>query len=148
MRDTLLTLYPWIKAFHVIMVVAWMAAMMYLPRLFIYHHQSTKGGEAERFFVTMERRLLKGIMTPAMAAVWLAALVMLALNPGLVSAGWFILKLLAVLGISGVHGFYVGSYRKFEQGERPKTEKFWRIINEVPFVLMIIAVVMVIVKPF
>ena len=148
MRDIILTIYPWVKAFHLIMVVAWMAAMMYLPRLFIYHHQAAKDGEAERFFLVMERRLLKGIMTPAMAAVWLAALIMLAANPGLLSSGWFVVKLAAVLAISGVHGFYVGSYRKFEQGERPKTEKFWRLINEVPFIFMILAVVMVIVKPF
>ena len=148
MQDFLLTIYPRIKATHIILVIAWMAGMMYLPRLFVYHHQSEKGGEADKFFVVMERRLLKGIMTPSMALVWIAALVMLFANPGLMSSGWFLGKLAAVLGISAIHGFYVGTQRKFEAGERPRTEKFWRIINEVPFVLMIIAVILVVTKPF
>lgn len=148
MTDYLLTIYPWIKAFHITMVIAWMAAMMYLPRLFIYHHQATAGGEAETFFVQMERRLLKGIMTPSMIAVWLAAFLMMAANPGLIQSGWFHVKLAGVLGITGIHGFYVGSQRKFAAGERPKTEKFWRLINEAPFLLLIVVVIMVIVKPF
>jgi len=144
----LLSIYPWIKGIHIIMVIAWMAGMMYLPRLFIYHHQSKKGGEAEGYFIQMERRLMKGIMTPSMVVVWIMALSMLAVNPGLIQSGWFIGKLIAVLGISGIHGFYVGNQRKFENGDRPKTEKFWRIMNEIPFILLIFAVLLAIVKPF
>jgi len=93
----LLSIYPWIKGIHIIMVIAWMAGMMYLPRLFIYHHQSKNGGEAERYFIQMERRLMKGIMTPSMVVVWIMALLMLAVNSGLIQSGWFIGKLIAVL---------------------------------------------------
>ncbi|MEM9234945.1 MAG: CopD family protein [Pseudomonadota bacterium] len=139
------TLYPWIKAFHLLAVIAWFAGMMYLPRLFVYHHQSEKGGEAEGFFTAMERRLLKGIMTPAMVVTWLLGITMVAMVPGHASQPWFWVKIIAVLGISGIHGFYAASYKKFEAGERPRTEKFWRIMNEGPFLLLIIVVIMVIV---
>ena len=148
MRDALVSAYLWIKAFHVIAVIAWMAAMMYLPRIFVYHHQSKPGGEAEGYFRTMARRLLKGIMTPSLLAVWALALVMIYANPSLLQQGWFHAKLALVLGISGVHGFYVGAQRRFEAGERPRTERFWRIINEAPFVLMVIVAILAIVKPF
>ncbi|MEL6360412.1 MAG: protoporphyrinogen oxidase HemJ [Pseudomonadota bacterium] len=148
MRDFLLSNYLWIKGFHIIFVIAWMAGMMYLPRLFIYHHQSARGGEAANFFITMERRLLKGIMTPSLVVVWLLALTMIYANPDLLKQGWFHLKLVAVLGISAVHGYYAGAYRKFADDQRPQTEKFWRIINEVPFVLMIIAALMAVTKLF
>lgn len=148
MAEFLLGIYPWIKSLHLIMVIAWMAGMMYLPRLFVYHHQAKKGGEAEGYFVQMERRLLKGIINPSMIAVWLLGVAMLIANPAILAAGWFHLKFAAVLLISGVHGYYASARRKFEAGERPRTEKFWRIMNEVPFLAMIVIVVMVIVKPF
>lgn len=142
------SLYPWIKSLHILAVVAWMAGMMYLPRLFVYHHQAEKGGEAERFFVRMERRLLKGIINPSMAATWVFGLLMVAAIPAYGGQPWFMIKFIAVLGISGVHGFYASSFKKFEAGERPRTEKFWRIMNEVPFLLLIVIVLMVILKPF
>ena len=148
MTAFLLSIYLWIKALHLIMVIALMAAMMYLPRLFIYHHQAEKGGEAERHFITMERRLLKGIANPALIAVWVLGILMLIANPAFLSSGWFHVKLALVLGISGVHGFYAAAQRKFAAGERPRTEKFWRIINEVPFLMLVVIVIMVIVKPF
>ncbi|HNR77340.1 MAG TPA: protoporphyrinogen oxidase HemJ [Parvularculaceae bacterium] len=148
MRDFLLSVYPWIKALHIAAVIAWMAGMMYLPRLFIYHHQAEKGGEAERFFTVMERRLLKGIINPAMIAVWLLAGVMLYANPALFAAGWFLVKLPLVLGISAIHGFYARARRAFERGERPRSEKFWRIMNEIPFLMMLVAVFMAVAKPF
>ena len=148
MQDFLLSIYLWLKAAHLIMVIAWMAGMMYLPRLFIYHHQAEKGGEAARYFALMERRLLKGIINPSMILVWVLAMLMLYANPGLFSSGWFHVKFVSVLLISAVHGFYAGAFKKFEAGETPRTEKFWRIINEVPFVLLSIVVIMVIVKPF
>ncbi len=140
--------YLWIKAIHLVMVIAWMAGMLYLPRLFIYHHQSEKGGEAERFFVVMERRLLKGIINPAMIAVWILGILMLIANRELLSSGWFHVKFALVLAISGIHGFYAAARRKFEAGERPRTEKFWRIMNEVPFLMLVVIVVLVITKPF
>ncbi|WOI53310.1 protoporphyrinogen oxidase HemJ [Parvularcula sp. LCG005] len=144
----LVSLYPWIKVVHILAVIAWMAGMMYLPRLYVYHHQSKPGGEAEGLYVQMERRLLKGIMNPAMIATWIFGLLMIAAIPAYGSQPWFIIKFLAVISMSGVHGFYSASYKKFAKGERPRTEKFWRIMNEVPFLLLILIVIMVIVKPF
>lgn len=148
MRDALLAAYPWLKSFHLVMVIAWMAGMMYLPRLFVYHHQSQKGGEAEANFIAMERRLLKGIINPSMIAVWILGSIMIYANPSLLKTPWFLVKFAAVLAISAVHGLYAVAQKKFAAGERPRTEKFWRMMNEVPFVLMIVAVVMVIVRPF
>ncbi len=148
MSAFLASIYLWIKAAHLIMVIGWMAGMMYLPRLFVYQHQSEKGGEAERMFIAMQRRLLKGIINPAMIAVWVLGVLMLIANPAILSAPWFHIKLAFVVAISAVHGFYASSRRKFEAGERPRSEKFWRIMNEVPFLALIVIVVMVIVKPF
>ena len=148
MRDFLLSAYPWIKALHITAVIAWMAGIMYLPRLFIYHHQSAPGGEAEKLFVMMERRLLKGIMTPSLVVVWILALTMLYANPALLGAGWFRVKLAAVLGVSAIHGLYARAQRGFEAGGRPETERYWRVMNEAPFVLMLAAAVLAVVKPF
>ena len=138
----------WIKALHFIFIIAWFAGMMYLPRLFIYHHQAEPGGEAARFFTIMERRLMKGIMTPSMVIVWLIGFVLMYANPITVTSGWLHIKLVLVLAISAIHGFYVSAMKKFAAGEKPRTEKFWRIINEVPFVLLIIVVFLALLKPF
>lgn len=138
----------WLKVGHLASVVAWMAGILYLPRLFIYHHQSQAGGEAEGLFIKMQGRLLKGIMTPAMLATWIFAILLMVANTSVFSGGWFYVKLVSVLVITAVHGFYAASRKKFMAGERPKTEKFWRMINEVPFVLMLVVLVMVLVKPF
>ena len=140
--------YLWIKAIHLIFVIAWMAGMMYLPRLFVYHHQSDKGGEAEKYFTQMERRLLKGIINPSMIAVWVFGILLLIANSQILLQPWFHVKFALVIVISGIHGFYANARRKFEAGERPRTEKFWRLMNEAPFTGLIIIVVMVIVKPF
>jgi putative membrane protein len=148
MREALLSVYPWIKGLHIAAVIAWMAGMMYLPRLFVYHHQSEKGGEAERFFVVMERRLLRGIVNPAMIAVWGLGIVMTYANPALLETPWFLVKLAAVTAISAIHGVYAGARRRFEKGERPRTERYWRIMNEIPFALMIVAALLAMAKPF
>ena len=148
MAAFLASIYLWIKAAHLVMVIGWMAGMMYLPRLFVYQHQSEKGGEAERYFIQMQRRLLKGIINPAMVLVWVLGILMLIANPSILEAGWFHVKLAFVVAVSAIHGFYAAARRKFEKGERPRTEKFWRIMNEVPFLALIVIVVMVIVKPF
>ncbi len=147
MGPALAEYYLWIKAVHLIAVIAWMAGMMYLPRLFIYHHKSEKRGEAERYFVQMERRLLKGIINPAMIAVWVLGILMLIANPALLSGTWLHIKLTLVVAMSAIHGFYAASRRKFEAGERPRSERFWRIINEAPFILLIVIVILVIIKP-
>ncbi len=148
MREFLVENYLYVKSLHVVAVIAWMAGMMYLPRLFIYHHEAAKGGEAERFFVTMERRLFLGIINPSIIAVWALAALMLYAQPDIMRAGWFMVKFPAVVAISGIHGFYSRARKAFERGERPHSVKFWRIINEVPFVLMIVAVFMAVAKPF
>jgi putative membrane protein len=148
MAAFLSSIYLWIKAAHLIFVIAWMAGMMYLPRLFVYQHQSEPGGEAEKYFIQMQRRLLKGIINPSMVLVWVLGILMLIASPAILSAGWFHVKLAFVVAISAVHGFYAASRRKFEKGERPRSEKFWRIMNEVPFLALIVIVIMVIVKPF
>jgi len=148
MADFLAQHYLVLKALHLSAVIAWMAGMMYLPRLFIYHLDAARGGEGEAFFVKMERRLLKGVMTPSLIAVWLVAILMLTANPALLKAGWFQLKLPMVIGISAIHGFYAVNQKKFERGERPRSDRFWRIINEAPFVLMLVAVFLAVMKPF
>ncbi len=148
MAEFLSGIYLWLKSVHLIMVIAWMAGMMYLPRLFVYQHQSEKGGEAERYFIQMQRRLLKGIINPSMVLVWVLGILMLVANPAILSQGWFHVKLALLVAVSAIHGFYSSSRRKFEKGERPRSEKFWRIMNEVPFLAMTVIVVMVIVKPF
>ena len=148
MAEALSAAYLWLKALHILAVIAWMAGMMYLPRLFIYHHQSEKGGEAEKLFVVMERRLLKGIMNPSIGAVWVLGILLLVANREVLSTGWFGFKLAAVIAISGMHGFYASARRKFEAGERPRSEKFWRLMNEAPFILLILIVFLAVLKPF
>ncbi|MGE0409546.1 MAG: CopD family protein [Amphiplicatus sp.] len=148
MREFLLSIYPWIKAFHLAAVIAWIAGMMYLPRLFVYHHQAAKGGEAEGYFTAMERRLLKGIVNPAMIAVWLLGGLMIYANPGLLGAPWFLVKLASAIAISAIHGLYAGAQKQFARGERPRTQTFWRIANEAPFLLVVVIAIMVIVRPW
>ena len=146
----LASLYPWTKALHVISVIAWMAGMFYLPRLYVYHTEAPRGSaESERFKV-MELRLLRAIINPAMIATWLFGIV-LVLTPGIVDLrhdGWFHVKFLAVLLLSGFHGAASKWRKDFLEDRNTKSARFYRIANEVPTVLMVIAVVMVIVRPF
>jgi putative membrane protein len=144
----LLPLYPWIKALHVIAVIAWMAGLLYLPRLFVYHCDVPRGSpESERFKV-MERRLLKQIMTPAMIATWTFG-ILLVLTPGAVdwTAPWWHVKLLCVILMSGFHGASSKWRRMFLEDRNTKSQRFYRFANEVPTVLMIIIVVMAIAQP-
>ena len=141
------SIYLWIKALHVIAVIAWMAGMLYLPRLFVYHCEAVIGSKQSETFKIMERRLLKAIINPAMIVTWLAGLY-LAWSGGWFAAGWFHGKLLLVLVMSGVHGFFVRWVKDFAADRNARSQKFYRIINEVPTILMIIIVVLVIVKPF
>jgi len=137
-----------VKALHIIAVIFWMAGMLYLPRLFVYHHQAQAGGELEGALLIQERNLLKIIVNPALIAVWILAITMIIANPGLFSQGWFHFKLLLVVILSGIHGFYAASAKKFAKGERPRSEKFWRIMNEGPAILTIVIVLLAVVKPF
>lgn len=145
----LATLYPWTKALHLIAVFAWMAGMFYLPRLYVYHSTVPVGGEASEMLKVMERRLLRAIINPAMAAAWLFGLT-LVLTPGIIDwhAGWWHGKVAGFLGMSAFHGTLSSARKAFARDERPKTERYWRIANEVPTLLLILIVVMVIVRPF
>jgi len=140
--------YEIIKGLHIAAVIFWMAGMLYLPRLFVYHHKAIPGGELEGALLTQERNLLSIILNPALIAVWVLAIVMLVANPGLFAQGWMHLKLLLVLLLSGIHGFYAASARKFANGARPRTEKFWRLMNEVPAIGALVIAVLAVWKPF
>jgi putative membrane protein len=141
------SVYEWIKALHVIAVIAWMAGMLYLPRLFVYHCEAEAGSKQSETFKTMERRLLRAIMTPAMIVTWLAG-IYLAWSGHWFSAGWLHGKLLLVLLLSGVHGFFARCVKDFAADRNQRSQKFYRFINEVPTLLMIGAVILVVVKPF
>lgn len=141
-------LYLWIQAVHVIAVIAWMAGLLYLPRLYVYHCGVAAGSEASETFKVMERKLLRYIMNPSLIAVWLFGLALIALNPGWLQDGWLHVKLLAVVLMSGAHGAMAKWRKDFEADRNARSAKFYRIVNEVPTVLLIVVVVMVVVKPF
>ncbi|MEE4208435.1 MAG: protoporphyrinogen oxidase HemJ [Parvularcula sp.] len=145
--DWLAPFYDWLKIAHILSFVAWMAGMLYLPRIFVYHHQAAAGGEAAALFSVMEKKLLKLIMNPAMIATWLFGLLLVAAAPAWGNDGWFIIKFTAVLAMTGLHGFYAKNRKAFAVGDKPRSERFWRMINEAPFVLLAIIVAMVILKP-
>lgn len=147
MLELMYDYYLWIKALHILSVIAWMAGLLYLPRLLVYHHAYADGTDSSTTFCTMERRLLKIITTPAMIASFITGLVLFILIDPL-KAGWFHTKLLALFLMAGYHGMLSKWVREFAAGERPYSEKFFRMINEVPFLLAIVIVVMAVVKPF
>jgi len=141
--------YPWIKACHIIAVIAWMAALLYLPRLYVYHCETAPGSpESERFKI-MEQRLLKQIATPAMAAAWTFG-ILLVLTPGVIDWGWgwWHVKLAAVIVLSGFHGILGRWRRDFLHDRNDRPQRFYRIVNEVPTLLMVVIVIMVVVRPF
>lgn len=141
-------MYLWLKALHVISVIAWMAALLYMPRLFVYHTEVAAGSTQSELFKVMERRLHKAIMTPAMLASWAFGLGIIATQPDFLKDGWLHAKLLLVVGLTAVH-LLLGRYRKeFAEDRGRRSQKFFRIINEVPTLLMIAIVIFVIVKPF
>ena len=141
--------YFWFKALHIISVIAWMAGLLYLPRLFVYHCDALPGSETSELFKIMEWRLYKYIMTPAMLATFGFG-ILLALTPGLVDwqAGWFYVKLVAVILMAGAHGAMSRWRKDFLADRNRRPQRFFRIANEVPTVLMLIAVTMVVVQPF
>ena len=141
-------MYVWIKALHVIAVIAWMAGMLYLPRLFVYHCEAEVGSKQSETFKVMERRLLKAIINPAMIVTWLAGIYLVWSGQWLFTSWWIYGKLFLVLVLSGVHGFFVRWVRDFAADRNQHSQRFYRIINEVPTILMIGIVILVIVKPF
>ena len=137
----------WIKVIHLLAVISWMAGLLYLPRLFVYHAGVAIGSEASETFKIMERRLLKAIMTPAMIVTWIAGLA-LAIRTGAFAEGWFHAKLVAVLLLSASHGLMARHVRQFAADRNLKSSLYFRVLNEVPTLLMVAAVILVVVKPF
>ena len=144
------SLYLWIKAFHIIAVIAWMAGMLYLPRLFVYHAGVASGSAQSETFKVMEWRLLKLIINPAMIATWLFGLTLIWLVgwDAFVQAHWLQAKLALVIAMSAMHGFFVRWVKDFQADRNRRSAKFYRIANEIPTILMILVVVLVVLKPF
>ena len=140
-------MYLWLKAFHVIAVIAWMAGMLYLPRLFVYHASAKPGSEQSETFKTMEHRLLRYIMTPAMIATWLLGIV-LVLQGQLLGATWFHIKFGLVLAMTILHGLFSHWSHDFALDRNTRSPKFYRIANEIPTLLLIAIVILATVKPF
>ena len=140
-----------LRGLHIIAVIAWMSGMMYLPRLYAYHTETAPpGSEFDAHFKLWEAKLLRIIINPAMAVTWIRGVSLILVHVyaakegwGFLAQPWMIVKLAAVIFLSGWHGFLAGSYRKFLAGERPKTAKFWRATNEIPFLIAIVIVLAV-----
>ena len=140
-------LFLWLKTLHILAVIAWMAAMLYLPRLMVYHAEAPAGSAASETFKVMERRLLRGIATPSMIATWVFGL-WLAWEGGFFAAGWLHAKLMLVIVLSAIHGFLAGAVHRFAEDRNTRTPRFWRVVNEVPAVLLVLIVGLVVLKPF
>jgi protoporphyrinogen IX oxidase len=139
--------YPWLKALHVIAVISWMAGMLYLPRLFVYHADAQIGSVQSETFKVMERRLLRAIINPAMIATWATGL-WLAWRGFQFTGGWLHVKISLVVILSAAHGYFSASVRRFAEDRNDRPARHWRVMNEVPTALMIAIVILVIVKPF
>ena len=146
--DFLAGYYVWIKALHIISVIFWMAGMAYLPRLFVYHAEAAPGSDKAETFKIMERRLLRGIVNPAMIASFLFGILMLVANPVLLSQGWMHVKLLLILVMSALHGFFARGRKQLERDENRHDARFYRIVNEGPPLLVIFIVLLAVAKPF
>jgi putative membrane protein len=143
------SIYPWVKALHVMAVISWMAALLYLPRLFVNHCQAEPGSAVSEVFKGMEQRLARLIMTPAMVVSFVAGLALLGINPALLSGGAFMaVKLVLVIVLAGVHFAMLRWLRDFDEDRNTRPQRFYRIANEVPTVLMIAIVIMIVVRPF
>jgi putative membrane protein len=149
MDDFLATAYPWIKSLHVISVIAWMAGLLYLPRLFVYHADAETGSDKSETFKVMERRLLRAIMNPAMIATFVFGGLLLA-TPGVIdwSAAWIWVKLAAVAALTAAHQVFARWFQDFRDDANTRPAKTYRLANEVPTALMIVIVVMIIARPF
>jgi putative membrane protein len=140
--------YLWIKALHIVSVIAWMAGLLYLPRLYVYHADTKPGSELSEKFKIMERRLLRGIVNPSMVAVFVFGILLAGILGSEVAAEWFYLKIALVLVLAALHGQMARWRKEFERDERVHTARFFRIMNEIPTVLMIAIVILAVVKPF
>jgi len=140
-------MYEWAKALHVIAVISWMAGMLYLPRLFVYHCAAEPGSVQSETFKVMEWRLMKFIINPAMMVAWIVGL-WLAWDGGWYSVGWFHAKFALVIVLSALHGILARRLRDFRADRNTRSARYYRVLNEIPAVLMIGIVILVIVKPF
>lgn len=140
--------YGWIKVLHVISVISWMAGLFYMPRLFVYHTKAQPGSEMDKTFQTMEYRLLRIIMNPAMIATFVFGLINTYIYGVEALGGWFHIKMLAVIILTITHGLMARWRKDFAEGKNLHSERFYRIFNEVPPVAMVVAIIMVIIKPF
>ena len=140
-------IYPWIKALHIIAVVAWMAGILYLPRLFVYHAMQTPGSEVSETFKVMERRLLRYIMNPAMILSFLFGGWLIMINPGLLEQSWMQYKIIVLVIMTGIHAALSRWRRFFAIDKNTFSPRFFKIINEVPTVLMIAIIILAVVKP-
>jgi protoporphyrinogen IX oxidase len=140
--------YEWLKALHILAVISWMAGLLYLPRLFVYHVNAQIGSEQDETFKVMERRLLKAIMRPACVVALLSGIALIHSAEFGLTDIWLCLKLVAVVLMFGVHGILEKHTGAFAVGSRSKSAKYFRVLNEVPTVLMIVIVILVVVKPF
>ncbi|MDB5492622.1 MAG: putative rane protein [Micavibrio sp.] len=144
----LLSYFPWLLSFHILSMIAWMAGMLYLPRLYVYHAAAAKGSELSETFKVMERRLLRGIMNPAMISTFLFGGMLIAANPALAQGGWFHAKVLLVLMMAGLHGAFSKWRKVFLHDENTRSPKFYKVWNEMPALLLVFIVILVVVKPF
>jgi putative membrane protein len=140
--------YEWVKALHIISVIAWMAGLLYLPRLYVYHAVAPAGSEPSETFKVMERRLLRAIMTPAMLSSYVFGVWMLILIPDWLHQPWMHAKLTAIAGMTVMHMLMARWRRDFAEDRNTRPQRFFRMMNEVPTVLMIVIVILVVVKPF
>lgn len=140
--------YEWAKALHIMSMVAWMAGLFYLPRLYVYHADAAIGSELSETLKIMERRLLRAIMNPAMIATYVFGIWLLVLIPEFLQEGWFHVKLACLVIMTGFHGYLARWRRVFADDANTRDHRFYRIANEVPTVLLIVIVIMVVVKPF
>jgi putative membrane protein len=145
--EALVPYYPWLKAFHIIAVIAWMAGMLYLPRLFVYHCEVTPGTPESERFKRMELRLLQIIINPSMIAVWVFGLTLAFLGQYWAEP-WMLAKFALVVVLSALHGFLSRWRRNFAKDANTRSQRFYRLMNEVPAVLMIVIVILVVVRPF
>jgi putative membrane protein len=141
-------MYLWVKAFHIIAVISWLAGLLYLPRLYLYHARVEKGSAQAKTFALMERRLLKSIMNPAMIVSFILGFWMLFLNPELFKESWFHAKFLLVFALASVHVRFAIMRKDLEAGKNIRPDLYYRIWNEVPTALMVIIIILVVVRPF
>ncbi|MGH6800232.1 MAG: protoporphyrinogen oxidase HemJ [Methylocella sp.] len=140
-------LYLSVKVLHILAIISWMAGMLYLPRLFVYHAEAPKSSPQARTFVVMERRLMRAIMLPALLVTWITGLT-LAVQAGFLHSGWFHAKLTLVIALSALHGYLAKLRKDFAEERNRHGSRFFRIVNEVPTVLMVAVVILVVFKPF